>query len=73
MPGCVRGSNAAWSGGAASLPLPVLPTVPRNYDELLANELAYDLNTPVNMVTNTSIRVMLTPDDTYGRREAKES
>ncbi len=29
----------------------MLPTVPRNYEELLANELAYDLNTPVNMVT----------------------
>ena len=36
---------------ASPLPLPVLPTVPRNYGELLANELAYDLNTPVNMVT----------------------
>ena len=36
---------------ASPLPLPVLPTVPRNYEELLANELAYDLNTPVNMVT----------------------
>ncbi len=33
------------------LPMPIGPTVPTNYDELLASELAYDLGTPGNITT----------------------
>lgn len=38
-------------GDSSALVLPVRPTVPRNYDELMANELAYDLATPSNIKT----------------------
>ena len=32
-------------------PLPVRPTIPRNYQDLVADELAYDLSTPSNIRT----------------------
>lgn len=34
-----------------AMPLPVYPTVPTNYEQLMANELAYDLGTPSNITT----------------------
>ncbi|MDE6464239.1 MAG: cell surface protein SprA, partial [Muribaculaceae bacterium] len=39
------------AGDSIPMSMPVRPTVPTNYDELMANELAYDLGTPTNIVT----------------------
>lgn len=39
------------SGDSIVLPMPIGPTVPRNYEELAADELAYDLRTPSNITT----------------------
>ncbi len=33
------------------LPMPIGPTVPQSYEELMANELAYDLSDPQNITT----------------------
>ncbi len=38
-------------GDSIALPLPVPPTVPRNYDDLAQDELAYDLSSPSNITT----------------------
>lgn len=38
-------------GDSVPLPLPIPATVPRNYEELMQNELAYDLSTPSNITT----------------------
>lgn len=36
---------------STSLPFGVRPTVPRNYEDLMADELGYDLSTPSNITT----------------------
>ena len=38
-------------GDSVPLPMPVPPTVPTNYEQLMADELAYDLSTPSNIST----------------------
>ncbi len=38
-------------GDSILLPLPIGPTVPENYQQLMADELAYDLSTPNNIET----------------------
>ncbi len=38
---------------SVDLPFPIRQTVPRDYDELVADELAYDLATPSNIKTTT--------------------
>lgn len=43
--------DATPTDSTAPLPMPVLPTIPRNYEELMANELAYDLAQPSNITT----------------------
>ena len=37
----------------APLPLPVRPTVPLNYEQLVDDEMAYDLATPSNIITSS--------------------
>lgn len=39
-------------GDSIDLPFPVAPTVPRTYEQLLEDELAYDLETPSNIKTD---------------------
>ncbi len=39
------------AGDTIDLPFPVGPTVPMTYEQLTANELAYDLQTPSNITT----------------------
>lgn len=36
---------------SVQMPLPIAPTVPRSYEDLMRDELAYDLSTPSNIVT----------------------
>ena len=52
------GSPAPWvfppapvPGDSVPLPLPIPTTVPRSYEDLMHNELAYDLATPSNITT----------------------
>ena len=33
-------------GDSVPLPMPIFPTVPQSYDDLMRDELAYDLSTP---------------------------
>ena len=39
-------------GDSVPLPMPIFPTVPQSYDDLMRDELAYDLSTPSNIVTS---------------------
>ncbi|MDE6654513.1 MAG: hypothetical protein K2K37_09035, partial [Muribaculaceae bacterium] len=39
-------------GDSIELPFPVAPTVPRDYEQLLEDELAYDLKAPSNIKTD---------------------
>ncbi len=45
------GYPASQTADSIPMPIGVRPTVPTNYDELMANEPAYDLGTPSNIVT----------------------
>ena len=38
-------------GDSVPLPLPIAPLIPRNYDDLMREELAYDLASPSNITT----------------------
>ncbi len=38
-------------GDSVAMPLPVPPTVPQSYEDLMEEELAYDLSTPSNITT----------------------
>lgn len=38
-------------GDSIDLPFPIRPTVPQNYEQLVDDELAYDLSTPSNITT----------------------
>ncbi|MDE6468271.1 MAG: cell surface protein SprA, partial [Muribaculaceae bacterium] len=41
----------ATPGDSVQIPLPIYPSVPMSYDDLMRNELAYDLSTPSNIET----------------------
>ena len=42
---------AANAGDSVQIPLPIYPSVPMSYEDLMRNELAYDLTTPSNIET----------------------
>ncbi len=42
---------AATPGDSIALPMPIRPTVPENYEQLVEDELGYDLATPSNIKT----------------------
>lgn len=51
-PAVVPAPPAIAPGDSVQLPLPVRPSVPQSYEDLVQNELAYDLSTPSNIVTS---------------------
>ena len=44
--------RTAAPGDSVDLPFPIQPAIPQNYDQLVADELAYDLATPSNIKTS---------------------
>ncbi len=50
-PPAPAGVPAAAPGDSVGLPLPIAPSIPRSYEDLMRDELAYDLNTPSNITT----------------------
>ena len=51
-PSVIPAPPAIAPGDSVQLPLPVRPSVPQSYEDLVQSELAYDLSTPSNIVTS---------------------
>lgn len=51
-PAVIPAPPAIAPGDSIQLPLPVRPSIPQSYEDLVQSELAYDLSTPSNIVTS---------------------